>query len=241
MTYADYCLQFEQIDYFSKKETPGLERHHLTPRAVQIEKYGRVIDDTCILVTKEQHIEAHRLLNLEFPLCESQEIAYWFMTRDGVGMLGKTFTEDHKRKISKSQRGKHHSEETRKKLSEAKKGKHRSEETKKKISEAHKGKPHPHSEESRRKISEAKKGKPCSEETKKKISETLKGKPSGMKGRHHSEETKRKMSEAKKSKLKSEETRRRMSEVKRLKSQGYREYKSQGGELKWQEWCKQTL
>ena len=114
---------------------------------------------------------------------------------------GKSLSEEHKRKISKSMRGKPFSEEHIRKLSEA--NKNISEETKRKISEAKKGK-HP-SEETRRKISEAikaywgkrrlmndgKKGIILSEEHKRKISESQKGK-------HFSEEHKRKISKARK-------------------------------------------
>ena len=75
-------------------------------------------------------------------------------------MFGRTFTEEHRRKLSEA----HHniSEETRKKISEAKKGKN-----------------NPmfgrtFTDETRRKMSEAKKGVTLSEETRRKISESLK-------------------------------------------------------------------
>ena len=55
---------------------------------------------------------------------------------------GRTFTEEHRRKMSEARKGEnhplfghHHSEESRRKISEAKKGKHHSEETKKKMSD----------------------------------------------------------------------------------------------------------
>ena len=85
--------------------------------------------------------------------------------------------------------GKSLSEETRKKLSESNKGKHLSAETRQKLSEANKGKPScmksKHlSAETRQKLSEARKGKHHSEETRKKMSEALKGKPSCIKGNH---------------------------------------------------------
>lgn len=95
------------------------------------------------------------------------------------------FTDEHKKKLSESQKGRHLSIETRHKLSEShkgvKKGPH-SAEAKRKMSEAKKGvKIGPHSEEHKRKISEAKKGQkawskgiPCSEEKRRKISESLK-------------------------------------------------------------------
>ena len=135
------------------------------------------------------------------------------------------FTDEHKKKLSESQKGRHLSIETRHKLSESHKGnqyhkgKHHSAEAKRKMSEAKKGvKRGPHSEEHKRKISEAKKGKPsrnkgcvawnkgipCSEEHKRKISEANKGKS-------RSEETKRKISEARKGKSMSDEQKKKIS------------------------------
>ena len=50
------------------------------------------------------------------------------------------FTEEHRRKLSESQKGKKHSEEHKRKISESGKGKVMSEESKRKISDAKKGK-----------------------------------------------------------------------------------------------------
>lgn len=98
--------------------------------------------------------------------------------------------------------GRSHSNEARRKMSEAKKGtnhpnygKHLSSETRRKISEAHKGTHH--SAESRRKISEAAEGHTVSSETRRKISKALRGANNPNFGKHHSAETRRKMSEAK--------------------------------------------
>ena len=73
---------------------------------------------------------------------------------------GKTFSEEHRRKMSESHKGKTLSEDTRRKLSEA--HMNISDETRKKKSEAMKGEKNPlfgkhHSEETRRKMSEANK------------------------------------------------------------------------------------
>ena len=102
---------------------------------------------------------------------------------------GKHHTEETKRKISDANKGnktwlgKSLSDEHKKKLSEAHKGKKVSEETKRKISETLKNKyvleNHPnygkhHTEETKRKISEAGKGRIFSEEHKKHLSESLK-------------------------------------------------------------------
>ena len=109
---------------------------------------------------------------------------------------GKTFSEEHKQKMSESHKGKHFSEEARQKMSKAKKG-HipwnkgktnvYSEKTKQKMSEAKKGRPL--LEEHKRKIGLSKKSHIVTEETREKISKA-------NKGNYHLEETKRKISEA---------------------------------------------
>jgi len=86
---------------------------------------------------------------------------------------GKSFSNEHKRKISEYRRGKTPSEETKRKMSESHKGRTLSGEHKRKIGESHKGKTT--SEETKRKMSESSKGKTTSEETKRKMSESSKG------------------------------------------------------------------
>lgn len=81
-----------------------------------------------------------------------------FMTNEDhmrLHMKGKKLSEEHRRKISESERGNKHSEESKRKISESLKGK--------KFSDEHK-----------RKLSEAKKGKKLSEEHKRKMSESIK-------------------------------------------------------------------
>ena len=80
----------------------------------------------------------------------------------------RTFSKEHKRKLSESNKGDKHysygktlSKETKRKISEAKTGKTHSEETKRKMSNIKKGENHPfygkfHSEETKRKISDVK-------------------------------------------------------------------------------------
>ena len=90
---------------------------------------------------------------------------------------GKTFTEEHRIKLSEALKGRTLSDECRRKLSEAKKGRKFTEEHCIKLSEARKGKP------------SGMKGKTLSEEARKKMSDS-------HKGHIHSEETRIKMSEA---------------------------------------------
>ena len=121
------------------------------------------------------------------------------LTDGGDGASGYVFSEETKRKQSEAHKGnttwlgKTHSEESKRKMSDTRKGKTHSEETKRKQSEAKKGKTF--SEESKRKMSEAQKGKSLSEETRRKMSETRKGKIP-------SKETRRKLSEARKGQAK---------------------------------------
>ncbi len=72
------------------------------------------------------------------------------------GKKCKPLSEEHKRKISESEKGRKFSEETKKKISEANKGKKLSEETKMKLSKLNKGKKL--SEETKKKMSKIKKG-----------------------------------------------------------------------------------
>ena len=131
---------------------------------------------------------------------------------------GKTLSEEHRRKISRSNKGspgpwkgKKRSEATRRKMSEAQKGKSLSKEHRRKLSEANKGKKNwkgrKHTEEARRKLSEARKGKSLSEEHRRKLSEA-------KLGNTLSEATRRKLSEAQKGKTFSEEHRRNISAAK---------------------------
>ena len=153
--------------------------------------------------------------------------------------LGKTFSEDHKRKIAESNKGKKRSIETRRKVSEALAKRLRtplSDEIKKKISDGNKrafdeGRKiymYPSlSKEARDKISKSKKGQIISKEQRLKISNSLKGhqgnKGSFVKGqcpwnagKEMRDETKRKLSLAMKGRKLSEERRKAMSETSKI-------------------------
>ena len=177
-------------------------KHHIIPRHAG----GTDDPSNIVLLTVEEHAEAHRLLY--------EEHGRWQDKLAWLGLSGRIGKE----------------EIIRMKLSEA--AKNRSEETRRKISEANKGKIV--SEETRRKLSEAQKGKPHSEETKRKMSETKKGESNHFFGKKHSEETKRKISEAGKGQVPwnkgktgicSEETRRKLSEAAKKREARKREAK----------------
>ena len=134
-------------------------------------------------------------------------------TDGGEGISGVVISDEHREKLSLTKKGNQlwlgrtHSEETKRKIGEVHKGKTLSDETKRKISEAKKGTPPPNkgkkmSLEQKQKISESmkgkSKGKTLSDETKRKIGEANKGKPPHNKGKTLSDETKRKISEVKK-------------------------------------------
>jgi predicted XRE-type DNA-binding protein len=102
-------------------------------------------------------------------------------TSGGQGNSGLIFSDEHRRKISESNKGKNWF------------GKHLSEEIKSKMSESRKGRKF--SEETRKKISESNKDKHPSEETRKKLSESHIGENNYWFGKNHSEESRKKMSE----------------------------------------------
>jgi len=140
------------------------------------------------------------------------------MSKNHVGMKGKTHTEEAKRNMSIAQKKrKHepHTEETKRKISKANKGKIRTRKMKLKMSENHadqSGKNNPMY------------GKKLSKETKLKLSKASSGKNNGMFGRKQSKKTKRKISQRLTGnknflgKTHSEETKRKMSKsaIKRL-------------------------
>lgn len=102
-----------------------------------------------------------------------------------------------------------------------------------------------HSEETRRKIGEGNKisllGKHHSEETKRKIGEASKGRPSPNKGKKLSKEHKRKISEAKKGKGHQQDatSKKKISEANQRYKKAYNEYKTNGGNLKWNDFRKE--
>lgn len=135
---------------------------------------------------------------------ESQENLYNILIKCVNSNLGVGFSEETKKKLSKSRSGKnnpmwgkHHIEESKKKMSEALLGRKVSEETKQKISKNHadvSGKNNPNYG----KFGEDNPlyGRRHTEETKEKMSKARSGKNNPWYGKHHTKETKEKMSKS---------------------------------------------
>ena len=130
-------------------------------------------------------------------------------------------------------RGKNLSPEHCKKISENNahywKGKHHSPETCQKISEANSGEKHPFY------------GKHHTEESNEKNRQSHLGRETWMKGKHHTEEANEKNRQAHLGRRLSPETRKKVSEnsAKPKMAKEYKEYKANGGILKWNEWQKE--
>ena len=157
--------------------------------------------------------------------------------------LGKTFSEEHRKRISESRINHEVSDETREKISDTLKnsdkhpwrGKQLPDYVRQSISDTKKNSYHPYrgahlSEEHRASISESLKGHSTSDETKSKISESLKG-------HEVSEETRHKISlnstRAMLGRSHSDETKMLIREKKQLNVSLYNRYKSLGGGLTW--------
>ena len=124
------------------------------------------------------------------------------MTDGGEGGNGAILNDEHKLALLNSKLGKTYSEEHRRKISESKIGKKRkpfTDEHKRKIAEGAMGRQYSHSEETKERIRITLTGRKNPS-----LSERLKGKPSWNKGKTMSEETKRKMSESAKNRSNSQ-------------------------------------
>lgn len=190
-------------------ENTYTEMHHILPKCAG----GTNHKNNLVALLPEEHLLAHLLLVKIDPLNESYIFAANMMTHRirnnkeygwvrraysiaaSRNSLGRTHTEETKKRISEARTGMTFEDDHRKNISEAVKkqwadptirekfikcatGKKHSEETKQKMSATRSGKKRgPMSEEQKKKISELKTGKklpprgPMSEETKKKISE----------------------------------------------------------------------
>ena len=147
-----YCKDYTKIENYEEavKDTTQIWHcHHILGEILtrqQLKDHDFYYDvPPCMLkfVTGAEHKQLH-------------------MKGENNPLFGKHPSEETKKKMSEAKKGRTFTEEHRRKMSEAKKG------------ENHPLFGHHHSEESRRKISAAKKGKHHSEETKKKMSDTAK-------------------------------------------------------------------
>lgn len=142
----------------------------------------------CILICEKDYVDYYEVALIKLYDTNNPKIGYNLETGGG---LGKSASEESRRKNSESKRGnknhmfgKHHSAETKGKISESLRGQKLSNETKKKISDAIGGEKHYCF------------GKHLSAETRKKISVANMGHVGGMSGKHHTEESKKKMRES---------------------------------------------
>ena len=111
----------------------------------RIENYNKAISDSeqtwdCHhrrenIYSKKELIEKNEYYNRP----ASELIFLTNSEHNSLHKKGKTFTEEHKRKIAESLKGNRHTEEAKRKMSIAKQGKHLSEEHKQKVSNAFKG------------------------------------------------------------------------------------------------------
>jgi len=168
------------------------ELHHIIPRCMG----GSDSPENLVSLTAREHYLAHRLLYMHYKtpkLAYAWKAMYWSnpkkrkltsrqyekikvaISESLTGRPVKPFTEEHRKNISKAQKGKVLSEEHRKKISDAGRKRVFSEETRAKISQALRGKPV--SDETKQKLSEVRKGRILTKEHREKLSLAFKGKP----------------------------------------------------------------
>lgn len=172
---------------------------------------------------------------------------YWSIEdRKRLSEIHKNISDETREKMSKSHKGQipwnkgvPQTKEQKQKNSEVHKGKKHTEESKKKLSNSLKG--HPTSLETREKISQANKGKKRTEEQRRAMSKRQKGKPSPMKGKKLSDEDRINISERTRAAMTNKEIRKKISEHNATPKVAiaYKEYKSNGGTLTWNEFQKE--
>ena len=191
--YKSLCDSRKHLKEDWKPVGSGLERHRILPG----HQGGTYEESNCTYLTLREHILAHYLL-WRINKDENDRSAYKLLK--GIKYyppwLGKTHSEEAKRKMSETRKGRKVSEETKCKMSEAHKGKKLSEEHRRKMSEAKKGntinKGRKVSEETKCKMSEARKGKKWWNDGKVNKYEKACPGPGWVQGRKLSKETKRK-------------------------------------------------
>lgn len=156
----DCLINFCKLRGLDKKKLEyKTHKHHIIPRCIG----GLDIDDNYVLLTLQEHRNAHHLLTLIYPDDNKLKYAVSLMSgKKSSGHLGCKHSEETKAKISYNSRN--ISMETRKKIGDANRNRIVTNETRKKLSNVQKGhrnysKPN-HSEETKLKMSLASKGKP---------------------------------------------------------------------------------
>lgn len=199
------CMTLEKR---AKQNGKGYEKCTYFWRAIQ--KYGWENFESSILESDLTGEEAKN--REEFYIC------FYDSTNHGKGYNLKekdsnVYSEETRKKLSRSMTGMHHSKETREKLRQANLGKKLPEEVKKKIGISNRGRKM--SEYNKKKLREANLGRKFSKEHKKKLSEAKIGKYKGENSPHWgkplSEEHKKKLSEARKGVPMPEETKKKIS------------------------------
>lgn len=192
----------------------------------KIENYSQAVLDVSQIWHCHHRRETHYLKNgkwvrREFDLAAEQlkkEGVYYDVSPSELIFL----TEYEHKSLHKTSKGKQLSEETKAKISESTKIAMQDPAIKEKCAASMRGKHH--SEETKKKMSDAAKGKPKSEEMKKNLSAAKKGKSTWIKGKTLSENQKKNVCSARK----------RASLL-------YKEYKANGGTLRWNDWQKLKL
>ena len=176
--YIGYTLNIEKRKQSHKRHSfnkNSREYHYAFHRAIR--KYGWSNIEWQIL---ENNIIENKLSNREIYYIATYNTYNngYNETLGGDGWLGKTHSDESKKKISISKKGKScHTPESRAKISAAIKGRICTEEHKKKVSLSKMGNKNPMSNpEYRKRVSEAHKGKKLSQDHKDNISKTLKNK-----------------------------------------------------------------
>ena len=246
------CLKIRKSLQYNQ-DPNATHKHHLfnTPEQIaynneHYEMWGFNLDGTfeygkyIIFVTPEEHSMLHsesEITRQRKGNAARGEKNYFY----GTGpMLGKHFSEEHKRKIGESNTGKKRSDEARKKMSDAAKGKHSGENN---GMYGKFGKDNPNYGSKRSDETRAKMIKSWNEERRQLSKEKFSCENNPMYGKHHTDETKQKLREARLNQILSEEfEKKRQASLKIITEKVknlYKEYKSLGGKLKWNEFRKE--
>lgn len=177
---ADFSVYFRHLVACRTEKGPDTQEHHICPRK-QFPEFAEGFPENLATLHIDDHAHAHRLLEAACGIKAPSTV--WFerghsaeaRRKRSNALRGRTFSDEHKRSLSRANRGHKnhlghkHSDESRKKISESKTNP--SAETRRKLREAalgntrHSG--YKHSESSRKRMSDAHRA--ISEETREKM------------------------------------------------------------------------